>query len=208
MSNSGIAIENSGNVNGQTIINIHSMSGNIGIPATVHQARPVFLPGGSASAVRPVILSNEHYNLFVIGSEDISGRRFCIEDDRSITEYTESWVTAKFKPLDDDKINQIITFPSLFMNECVRECGKCVPNQTVYFGMINKFQKRRDDYIIEFQVITTIPMESIIEKKRYLDIRSDYSGCGELTRTHWAVKEADLVDELRRAGIDVFGSKS
>jgi hypothetical protein len=206
MSNSDIGIENNGNVSGQTIINIQSMSGNIGVPATARHTTPVFLPGSSAPSVKPVILSSEYFNIFVIGGEDISDGRFCIEDDRSITEYTDSRVTARFKPLDDEKINQIITVPSLLMNECVRECGKCVPNQTIYFGIVSKFQKRRDDNIIEFQVIKNIPMELIIEKKRYLDIMADYTGHGELTRTHWAIKEADLVDELRRAGIDVFGT--
>jgi hypothetical protein len=208
MSNSGIGIENNGNVNGQTIINIQSMSGNIGAPAAAHHATPIFLPGSPSSAVKPIFLSNEYYNLFVIGNKDISGGRFCINDDRSLTEtaFTESWVTSKFKPLDDDKISKICTFPSLFMNECIWERGKIAPTQTVYFGFVSRLQKRREQYIIEFQVITTVPMELIIENRHYLDIQADYTGCGEPTRTHWAIKEVGLVDELRRTGFDVFGA--
>lgn len=201
MNEKGIDVENQGNVTGQTIINIQSMSGNIGVP----QAVPVYVPQTTATAIRPILLNAEFYNFFVIFDEDFNKGRFRIDVSRSITEYTEPEITARFTPLDSDKIEQILRFPSLFMNECAQSAGSFAPNQVVYFGLVAKIKKQAKEYVVEFQKLGAIPLEPIMKILRDLDIRTDYRGYGEMTRTHWAIKEVDLIQELRISGIDVLG---
>ncbi|MCL2432965.1 MAG: hypothetical protein FWD16_00390 [Clostridia bacterium] len=41
---------------------------------------------------------------------------------------------------------------------------------------------------------------------RELDLRTGFGGYGEATRTHWAIKNADLIGELTAAGVDIIGT--
>ncbi len=137
------------------------------------------------------------YNLFVSGNDEAwEGEPYLIETSRCVREYTDTGITKRFAELDATAIGELQRFPCIFAYES--GCKK--PPR---FGVIRNITKRQEQVRIEYVIkdfepfltvddLTTLAFELDIEKY-------------EMNRTHWAVKDVDLVRELRARGISLPG---
>jgi hypothetical protein len=132
------------------------------------------------------------YNLFVtddIGKWDAS--YFTYEVDR-VFEYTLDSISKKYKRLNRVSIDELITYPSLFAYERHRELAARI-------GWINSIKVTSGLVTIEHELDTAfppIPAAGLSELGSKLDILK-----WEMNRTHWAVKNRELLDVLFEANL-------
>ena len=107
-------------------------------------------------------------------------------------EYTREQVAAAYQVVTSSHIEVLKTYPCLFAIE-----GKGHPMRV---GRLTNIADRGDDWFIEFtfEPIPAIPYERIKPIFEKLDIRK-----WEMNRTHWAIKDEDLLQRLRQFGVDV-----
>lgn len=133
------------------------------------------------------------YNLFVSANENSwEGDLFEIEQSRCICEYTDKEIVEKYKDLSEVRIQEIKRFPCLFAYET-----PC--NKSPKFGLIRNVIKRRNLVNIEYDIIE---LDHFLTHKALaeLSFRLDISSL-ELNRTHWAIKNVNLAEELFIKGI-------
>jgi len=131
------------------------------------------------------------YNFFVTsltGAWDSGGYEY---DRGRILEYTRDEVAASFKDFKSSQLEVLKSLPCLFAYE-----GK---TEDMRVGRLTAITPRGRHLFIEFEFlpnIPPIPYDAIKPLQAHLDIRE-----WELNRTHWAVKEEDLLERLRAAGL-------
>lgn len=109
-----------------------------------------------------------------------------------ILEYTEKTISDKLEKLSDKELNSMAALPCFFAYEAWNRLGMRV-------GRITKFVRRQSTVLIEFEFEPSIPeisYNSIEPYFQYFDIRK-----WEMNRTHWAVKEGDLLEMLRKTSL-------
>lgn len=109
-------------------------------------------------------------------------------DKSRILEFTESGISLDFEKLGQKEMEVVRNYPCLFAYEGSKEPLKV--------GRITSFTIRATTILIEFvfdDEIPEIPFSSISTIFELLDIRK-----WELSRTHWAIKNADLLERLRQ----------
>jgi hypothetical protein len=122
------------------------------------------------------------YNLedWDLNPYEYDSSRFC--------EYTIPEIKDRFKTLNEDVRNQLKEFCCLFMSE-----GESAPSRIGYIKDIKvKTQRIKIKYNFD-PIFPPIPSGEIAKLKMDLDIE-DF----ELFRTHWAIKDEDLVEVLLR----------
>lgn len=133
------------------------------------------------------------YNLFVSANENSwEGNPFEIDLLRCIREYTDREIVERYKDLDEAVIREIKRFPCLFAYET--RCEK-----SPKFGFIRNVIKRRNLVSIEYEIIELDPFlthQDLVE----LSFRLDFE-IWELNRTHWAIKNVNLTEELILKGL-------
>ncbi|MEO7953740.1 MAG: hypothetical protein ABIR35_06560 [Polaromonas sp.] len=108
-----------------------------------------------------------------------------------VLEYTNSDVVQRFMPNKILDINAVSKLPTLFMSE-TQGSG----SQVAHVATITQLRLVRTDYQIEYatdSAIRPIPNASLTRMARELGIE-DF----EFSRTHWAIKDADLYKVLLR----------
>lgn len=130
------------------------------------------------------------YNLFVTAQKGAwEGRGY--EYDRSrFLEYTVDKVVSRFQDLKIRQLEALQRLPCLFAYE---------GEQPMRVGRLLTIKVRGRALFIEFALdesIPEIPFEKLNSIRQLLDIRS-----WEMNRTHWAVKDEDLFERLRFAGL-------
>lgn len=132
------------------------------------------------------------YNLFVSADENSwEGASFEMDISRCV-EYTDTEIAKKYKDLTEPLIREIKRFPCIFAYET--PCEKAPK-----FGLIRSLLKRREKISIEYEIIELDPFlthQGLTE----LSFRLDIIGW-ELNRTHWAIKNINLAEELYVKGI-------
>ena len=134
------------------------------------------------------------YNLFVTTKAGQWKKNICeYLSDRVINkvEYTDPSVARLFSPLSQNAFDQLMKYPCLFMYETGFGRGARIGKLT---GIRVREPNIRIGYKIESS-IKTIPTSKIFKLKLELDIE-EY----ELSRTHWALKDIDLLAILKTAG--------
>jgi hypothetical protein len=176
------------------------MSGNIGVPDS-----PTYVVTERADAsiktdALSIALNNELYNLFVVGGETFESGRFTVPNGRVLNGNTnnEEWYAS----FSTDALAEIKRMPSLFMSENRKYGGLTEPDHMAYFGIVTDVRKQRKQTIIVFKTIMELPQQAIIDLAVYLGIDNE-GALTELNVTHWAIKRADLVSELRLAGYKI-----
>jgi len=133
------------------------------------------------------------YNLLISGNEeDWEGNPFELEMSRAF-EYTEPEISSMFQPLTQNEIIELKKFPCLFAYEI--GCEK--PPK---FGLLKSIKKRQNKLLIEYEIIllSRFLTETELKDNSFsLDIDKKF----ELRRTHWAIKDVDLSEELTVFGI-------
>lgn len=134
-----------------------------------------------------ILSPNEYYNLFIIYGEQYEGDSFTIENGR-IFEYTNTAVTQKFSQLTLEDIDEIISLPALFLPE-YSDSNQDI--KTGFFGKLVEIDKRTGYTKLEFHKECEIDLNSVVLRQADLKLEG-----WELSRTHWAIKRANLMDIL------------
>jgi len=139
------------------------------------------------------------YNLLVHGAAGTWGQTAAVFDSTRFLEYTSDPVIQEFKKLDASIIAKLSSLPTLFVYEANIEDPARV-------GRIKTVQRRQGEIRITFEFDLSIaPIGS--DKLRDLEWDLDF-GKLEMNRTHWAVKDVDLLAVLATAGLVGGGSAS
>lgn len=137
------------------------------------------------------------FNLIVSGDcEAWEGKTYSLDISRCIKkgEYTSEDLASKYNRLDEQAIEQLKRFPCLFAYE--DSCG-----QAPRFGWLKSIKKRTNQVILECEYVEVTPW---ISAKDLNSIQGSLDIYGwELSRTHWAVKNVDLADELTQLGVSI-----
>jgi len=131
------------------------------------------------------------YNLLVSSDENAwEGDPWHIEEDRSVQEYTDKDIVARFGGLDAASIEELKLLPSIFGYETVRE-------KNPKFGVITDIVKRQGHVRVSYALHDVDPFltwQDLKDMLFELDV-----GKWEMNRTHWAVKDVNLQQELLSA---------
>ncbi len=134
------------------------------------------------------------FNLIISGAADAwEGEPYQLPRSR-IFEYTDEAISARFKELTAEQLAHLYELPTLFAYERGRE-------RPARVGNVRRVRIRQREVQIEYQFrddLPEIPHETIEALKWQLDIE-DF----EFYRTHWAVKDVDLLEALGEGGVDV-----
>jgi len=126
-------------------------------------------------------------------SEAWNGEPYTYERSR-VFEYTEDAIVSRFNELREDQLERLCTLPSVFAYESGREMDARV-------GQITSIRLRNREVVVHYRMdgnVAPIPHQMLLDRKRALDI-----GDWELNRTHWAVKDVDLIAFLEAQGLVV-----
>ncbi len=122
--------------------------------------------------------------------ESWSSSPYEFDKSRVAVEYTTDAISERYKALDENAIRELKSFPTLFVTE-----GESTDTR---IGVIKSIKVRNDTVVIHFEFDPVLPVlpPGTIEKLRIdLDL-----GRWELSRTHWAIKDEDLLEILLRNG--------
>lgn len=131
------------------------------------------------------------YHLFVTAQEGAWNTPFYEYDRSRFLEYTNDTTAKAFEFLTEKHIAILLTWPCLFAYEGTEE--------DVRVGRLLSIKERGRSILIEIDVnpdIPPIPFTLIQPIALALDIRA-----WEMSRTHWAIKDEDLFQRLRNAGL-------
>src|ERR1700753_2256330 len=131
------------------------------------------------------------YNFLVTGEKGAWNHSAYEFTSGRFLEYTAEHLAASFQPLTAKRIALLLELPCLFAYE-----GKDSP---MCIGRLLGVEQRSTVLRIRFELdreLPVVPFEQIEALRIDLDIRD-----WELNRTHWAVKEADLLGTLNDAGV-------
>lgn len=132
------------------------------------------------------------FNFLVTSQPDGWAKNYYEWEKGRILEYTEDTIADKLEKLSEKELKSMAALPCLFAYEAWNRLEMRV-------GRITKFVRRQSTVLIEFEFESSIPgisYDSFEPYFQYFDIRK-----WEMNRTHWAVKEGDLLDMLRTRGL-------
>jgi len=152
-----------------------------------------------APANTQTTLSEEYYNLFVIGCESFSDGYFIVPKDRALTEGMSPEAKARFSSLSMGAMLQIMSLPSIFASEN-RSYGRTDDSHHAYLGIVIDIRPQDNGIKIHYRSFSAIPQQRLNDIAFDLAIQGTNS-FNELNRTHWAIKRINLVEELKGAGI-------
>ena len=110
--------------------------------------------------------------------------------------------TEQLKILDHAAIEILKTYPALIMNEN-ESYGRASEEQFAYLAVVTNIRNGVRGLRIEYAPFSQIPQQRINELLEELDLLGSKT-FNELNRTHWAVKNVNLIHELTNAKIGVF----
>jgi hypothetical protein len=135
------------------------------------------------------------FNLLVTADENAwEGAPYTFAMTRCIREYTDDAITARYGALDADSIDALIRLPAIFAYE--EPVGKAPK-----FGRLTQVSRRanRLEVRVDYELVA-LPRFLTNEELWAMGIELDL-GRWESSRSHWAVKDVDLVRELIPRGI-------
>lgn len=156
---------------------------------------------GNNMPYRPARISNNYFNLFVVGSEEFNQNYFTVPKDRALTESINPNIKKQYARLNDIAIENIKTFPSIFASEN-RRCAATDVDHQAYCGFVTDIQLRPNDIRVTYRLIFSIPQQRLNEIAADL-LLGQAPLANELNDTHWTIKQINLLDRLRTAGICV-----
>lgn len=135
------------------------------------------------------------FNLLVTADENgWDGQPTTFPLSRSVREYTDAAITERFGSLDNASAVELMKLPTIFAFE--QEVEKAPK-----FGRITDISKRsnRFEVRVDYELIN---LPKFLTNKELWSMGAELDlGSWESSRTHWAVKDVDLVRELNPRGI-------
>lgn len=108
-----------------------------------------------------------------------------------IFEYTDKFLKERFESLEGSALRELKSLPTLFAYESANK-------EVARIGRIKGFRKRKREVWIEFELDEALPAITPTDlEELVLELNIEE---WESSRTHWAVKDIDLLYELRKAG--------
>lgn len=132
------------------------------------------------------------FNIMVTASDNAWEEGAYIWDRSRMLEYTDDAIREPLKDLTEDDLKALATLPTLFMYEQYAAGAPRV-------GMIKRIQQRGSEFRVIFEFDEDIPPidpDAIAAHKWDLHL-ADF----EFSRTHWTVKDGDLLAILREHGL-------
>lgn len=131
------------------------------------------------------------FNLFVTFKEgDFDSQSYVLERGR-FGEYTSEALMKRFGTLKPAAVAKMKSFPSLFVYEAERGDAR--------IGYLTNVRERSGSILVEYEfeaMVPSFPAAKLSELYMRLDI-----GRWEMNRTHWAIKDEDLMKVLATAGL-------
>lgn len=163
--------------------------GNLSTAATPQSVRTAEIASGGPHARNPASL----YSLIVTSDENAwNGRRYGMPLAR-FGEHTTEGVRARFITLDDPAIRTLTAMPALLAYESA--LGRPARVARITRIVVGSNDEIRFDFE-PVLAIASISAERLSQLRWELDI-TDW----EMNRTHWAIKEIDLMEVLSEAGL-------
>ena len=106
-----------------------------------------------------------------------------------VFEYTDDHLVAQFKPNGVLDINAVRALPTLFMEEGSGE-------EIARFGRLTDVRRQGTSYIINYAYDPALPT---VTNRRIAEIAADLGIADwEFSRTHWAIKSANIFEAFYR----------
>jgi predicted nucleotide-binding protein len=135
------------------------------------------------------------YNLLVSAHEDAWEQSHHIFGPGRFLEGTEPDLKARFAELTEQNISELCSIPTLF----AYETGVGKPARV---GRIKTIDRRGAEVRVSFELDDGIlPVDPEQIEKLVWELKINHY---EMNRTHWTVKKADLINELKNAGLVVY----
>lgn len=150
---------------------------------------------GTNGQQRPA--NTDYYNLF-IGFDPFISDHLLVPKDRALTEYMMPELKSRFTPLDDNAIAEIKRFPSIIVDEY---CKTTPSEKNAVFAFVTDVRKQQNGVMVYFRQLYPIPVKVLLENEYALDTVNGY----ESYRTHWAIKNINLIQVLQDAGVAMWG---
>lgn len=151
-------------------------------------------------------VNRDYYNLFVMGAEQFEQDHFIVQPDRALSkDWTSEELRIELGELTDEAVEKIKTFPALFMPEAKGYYAKPSEEQQVFFGFVDGVRLQDNGIKIRCQLLWPIPMQQICNIGFELGMKNMTKAISEMNHTHWAIKRINLIEELKDAGISLFG---
>jgi hypothetical protein len=133
------------------------------------------------------------YNMLMTANGgDWNNPTWVLSTDRFL-EHTNEAIASRYRSMSDSVVEELKSLPTLFTYE------KFV-GEPARVGQITEIQRRARELKITLALDPTVPpIQPPVLEKLYNDL--DIEPKAEVHRTHWAVKEVDLVRVLKSAGI-------
>ena len=142
-------------------------------------------------------LSRDYFNL-IIGYDPFPSDRILVDRDRALTEYITDDVKEKFCGWTPEKIENIKKLPAIIALERDRSDEK----QEAVFAFIKDIRPQENGIKVYFQKYYPIPLSLLWDNMKELAMYQF-----EFTRTHWTIKNIDLLEVLQDAGLQFFPGK-
>jgi len=125
------------------------------------------------------------FNLIV--SSDLQNERQGSMSANRVFEYTEAYITNKFKPAGRLEIEAVCSLPTIFMDEGIS-------NEVVNIGWLSRIELRAGEYQLQYSCDTRMPglTNADIHAMASDLLMHDW----EFSRNHWAIKDVDLFKVL------------
>lgn len=163
-------------------------------------------PNGGGRRPTTQTISTRYYHLFVMGGETYEQDYFIVPADRAMDTYwTSEEVRQQHATLSDESIEELKTYPALFLPESDGYYAKAGAEQYAHFGLITDIRVQDNGIKIKMHIIWSLPLQDIANIGFNLGMKDMDKAIGELNRTHWAIKRINLIEEFRDAGISILG---
>lgn len=184
--------------------NVDNSTINIYLPNGTHAA-----PSGGSYTRRAI--NCDYYNLFVILGETFSNPYFMVDVKRAlaVAEGTSQQIHDRLAIFDDAAKSEIMSYPAIFATENYRYSPPEFPTgepQTAFYGFITDIRQMHDGNLkIYYQKLDMcpIPQDLLNRMLAELDLWGKYN-LNELDRTHWAIKNVNLIEEMKLKGISLL----
>ena len=152
------------------------------------------------------VINQDFYNLFVVGGEPFDHDHFLVDPERALSGYwTSEELRNELGDLSEEAVEKIKSFPALFMQEAENYYAKPSEEQQVFFGFVDGVRQQDNGIKIRCQLLWPIPMQQISNIGFELGMKNMTKAITEMNHTHWAIKHINLIEELKDAGISLFG---
>ena len=151
---------------------------------------------GAGTAAKSESVNTEYYNL-IVGYDPFDKDHFLIDRSRALTEGMADEVKAKFCGWSEDQIAEIKKLPAIITDERNRNA---VSEQQGVLAFIKSIRFQQNGIMVYFQRYFPVPMQVLQDRNFDLGMYSEW----ELNRTHWAIKNIDLMEVLQDAGVAMF----